>query len=212
MPALRPPRLSSLTLPLLVFVAISTPACVDASATRPVLAQQRETIERLSRLSAQDHAAIRSLTDALIGAQRERLLASIELDLVADALDAQGNPPVGAPAWLVDYAEAWRTGADSDTRRAALRSRDDVAEFDRAARALRDSLESRSIVATAMFADLLADNAALSDAAGATVDLSLASREAALELWRTTVLERIDDPEQRAAASRLLDNLLNPSN
>ena len=212
MPPLRLPRFPSLVLPILAFVAMTTPGCVDASATRPVLAQQRETIERLSRLSAQDHAAIRSLTDALIGAQRERLLASIELDLVADALDAQGNPPVGAPAWLVDYAQAWRTGADSDTRRAALRSRDDVAEFDRAARALRDSLESRSIVATAMFADLLADNAALSDAAGATVDLSLASREAALELWRTTVLERIDDPEQRAAASRLLDNLLNASN
>jgi hypothetical protein len=199
-------------LPLLAFVALTTPACVDASATRPVLAQQRETIERLDRLSAQDHAALRALTDALLDAQRERLLASIELDIVAYSLDAHGNAPSGAPQWLMDYADSWRAGDDADARRAPLQAREDVAEFDRGARALRDSLESRAIVVGALFANVLADNAALSEAAGATVDLSLASREAALELWREAVVERIDDPDRRAAASRLLDNLLNPSN
>lgn len=212
MPLLRLPQLPSLVLPLLAFVALTTPACVDASATRPVLAQQRETIERLDHLSAQDHAALRALADALLDAQRERLLASIELDIVAHSLDAHGNAPPGAPGWLIDYAESWRTGGDADARRVVLQSRTDVAEFDRGALALRDSLESRAIVVGAMFADLLADNAALSEAAGAAVDLSLASREAALELWREAVLERIDDPDRRAAASRLLNTVLNPSN
>ena len=205
-------RLPSVLTPALGFVAMTIPACVDASARRPVLAQQRETIQRIERMCAQDANALRAAVDALLDAQRERLLASIEIALVEHTLDAHGRAPSDAPSWLIEYADAWRSGADATVRRRALGSREEVVEFDGAAESLRAALESRALAAGAMFAEVLADNAALSDAAGVTVDLHAASREAAMELWREAVLERIDDPARREATARLLDNLLNPSN
>jgi hypothetical protein len=80
------------------------------------------------------------------------------------------------------------------------------------ANSLLAALDARALDTAALFAAALADNAALSGAAGASVDLSAASREVALELWRAAVLDRIDEPTQRAAAERLLSDLLRTSN
>jgi len=207
-----PRRLPAPTLPALAFVAMTIPACVDPGASRPVLAQQRDAIERLERASAEDLAALRALADAMLDARRERLLASIELGLVADALDERGDAPPDAPEWLADYASLVRAGAPAHERRDALRSLPAVVAFDETASALLASLDGRALATASLFAQALADNATLADAAGATADLGSVSREAAAQLWRAAVLDRIDDPAQRDAAARLLDNLLNPSN
>lgn len=212
MPTNPRPRFPSLLVPALAFVAMTIPACVDASATRPVLAKQRETIGQIALLSAQDAIALRAAVDTLLDAQRERLLASIEIDLVEGSLDARGGAPDDAPGWLVDYSSLLRLGAGADERRATLVHLPSVREFDESAAALRAALDARSLALGAMIDEVLADNAALADAAGATVDLADASRGAAKELWRVSVLDRIEDPVRREATARLLDNLLNPSN
>lgn len=208
---MRLPRLPSALLPSLAVVALTLPACVDPGASRPVLEHQRATLERLERASAQDFAALRTMTAALLDARRERMLASIELDLASGALDALGNAPGEAPAWLREYSALLRDGAGADARRAPLLADERVARFDETSSALLAALDARAVSTAALFAEALADNAALLNAAGATIDLSLASREAARELWRAAVLDRIDDPAHRDAAARLLDNLLTPS-
>ncbi|MBX3352265.1 MAG: hypothetical protein KF684_04970 [Phycisphaeraceae bacterium] len=185
--------------------------CVDPGANRPVLENQGAIIARLETSYAHDLAAVRSLASSLLDAQRERLVASIELDLVANTLDASGNAPDDARPWLADFAALLRTGAPTELRRAALASHTSLRAFDDAAAALLDALDARAAGIAALFTELRANHAALADAAGASVDLSLASREAATLVWRETVLAGIDDPDARAAAQRLLDRVLNPT-
>lgn len=193
-------------LPLVALVG-----CVDPGASRPVLENQGAMLARLEASYASDLAVVRSLTGALLDAQRERLLASIELDLAANTLDARGNPPDDAQPWLTEYATLLRTGAPPDLRRTALASRPEVAAFDSSAGVLLGAMDARAADIVALFAELRANHDALAGAAGASVELSLASREAATLIWRETVLAGIDDPQARAAAHRLLDRVLNNS-
>lgn len=183
-------RLPTVLLPALAFVALSVPACVDPGASAPVLEQQADALRRLERASAEDSAALATLADSLLAAQRERALVRLELVRLDD------------PAFI----------EDATRRRDELEQLPEIRELDSGAGAIRAALRSRAIAQAALFAETLADNAALSNAAGATIDLTAASREAASHLWREAVLERIDDPAARDAAARLLDNLLNPSN
>ncbi len=201
----------SLILPAFAFVALALPACVDSAATGPVLAQQREAIVRLEQTSAEDLAALRSLASVVLDARIERTLTDIEHGLIADTLDEHAHPPAGAPPWLVEYAVLVRAGAPADIRRAPLLALPEVIARRDANQSVLAALDARALDTASLFGEALADNASLSEAAGASVDLSAASREAALELWRAAVLERIDDPAQRAAAERLLSDLLHPS-
>ena len=209
---MRYPSSPSLVIPTLAFVALALPACVDSAATQPVLTQQREAIVRLERATAEDLGALRSLTTVLLLAREERLISRIEQQLITDTLDDRAQPPADAPSWLVEYASLVRAGAPADARRAPLNALPEVRTMREAANSLLAAFDARALDTAALFAAVLADNAALSDAAGASVDLSAASREASVELWRAAVLDRIDEPTQRAAAERLLSDLLRTSN
>lgn len=209
---MRYPSSPSLVIPTLAFVALALPACVDSAATQPVLAQQRDAIERLELASAQDLAALQSLSSTLLDAMAERLLSTIEQQLITDTLDDRAQPPADAPSWLVEYASLLRSSAPADARRAPLAHLPEVRTMREVANSLLAALDARALDTAALFAAALADNAALSGAAGASLDLSAASREVALELWRAAVLDRIDEPTQRAAAERLLSDLLRTSN
>ncbi len=209
---MRYPPAPSIILPALAFAALTLPACVDSAASGPVLAQQREAIVRLERSSAEDLAALRSLASSVLAARAERLLTDIEHRLIAEMLDDRAQPPADAQPWLVEYAALLRAGAPADTRRAPLRTLPEVLTMHETSSAILAALDARALETASLFGEALADNAALADAAGATVDLSAASREAATELWRSAVLERIEDPAHRAAAQRLLSDVLFPSN
>jgi hypothetical protein len=209
---MRYPYSASLVLPSLAFVALALPACVDSAATQPVLAQQREAILDLERSSAEDLVALRSLASTLLRAREERLLSTIEQRLITESLDASAEARADAPMWLVEYAALLRAGSPADARRAPLANLPEVIAMRDAGASLLAALDARALDTAALFASALADNAALSGAAGASVDLSSASREAAIELWRAALLDRIDDPAQRAAAERLLADLLRTTN
>lgn len=197
----------------LVVLCVSLPlaGCLDPGSTRLVLDSQGEVIARLEASYAQDLAALRSLAGAVVEAQRERLYASVEAGLVADVLDGLAEAPADAPAWLREYSSLLRAGAPAERRRAALATLDRVVEFESGADALLRAMDLRAASVGALFGEARANHEALSDATGASLDLSLASREAAAVLWRAAVLERIEDPDARLAAERLLERVLAPS-
>lgn len=203
----------SRSLPTLVVLCVSLPlaGCLDPGSSRPVLDSQGEVIARLEASYAQDLAALRSLAGTIVEAQRERLYASVEAGLVADVLDGLAEAPADAPAWLREYAALLREGAPAERRRAALATLDSVVEFESGADALLRAMDLRAASVGALFGEARANHEALSDAAGASLDLSLASREAAAVLWRAAVLERIEDADARLAAERLLERVLAPS-
>lgn len=203
----------SRSLPSLVVLCVSLPlaGCLDPGANRPVLDSQGEVIARLEASYAQDLGALRSLAGAVIEAQRERLYAYVEAHLIADVLDDLAEAPADAPEWLREYSSLLRADAPAERRRATLATLDRVVEFETGADAILHALDLRAAAVGALFGEARANHEALSDATGASLDLSLASREAAAILWRAAVLERIEDPDARLAAERLLERVIAPT-
>lgn len=217
------------------FVAVCVMACAPARRGAQVASSQREAIERLRVAAAEDAALQRALLDALLAVSRERLLARIEDETVARYVDAAGEPRRGAlrddvrvgvrtflsgavadgamtlddaETLLMRYAALLRAGAGADVRRAPLTALNAVAAHADAASAIREGFERRARDVRALLADAGASGAAL----GALMDDGAQAPSAAMgagaSLWRTAVLERIDDEERRAAGERVLAQAL----
>ncbi|MCB9837968.1 MAG: hypothetical protein H6813_01385 [Phycisphaeraceae bacterium] len=224
-------------IPSLIFALTALGGCVSASDTGAVARAQAQAVERLAVESAVTNAALRSATNTLLMIRVERIASDAEQAIIADLLTAGGEPdhaaldamlklpqvpanplatmvrearltPDDAHAWLDTYAATWRATGAAPTRRRLLESLHPVALARDEAATLSAALRDRAESDADLFADASRSAHALTGAAQSDPDLD-ALYQAATDSWRELLLERIDSPEQRAAARRLLDSVLN---
>ena len=216
----------------LAVAAITLTGCVGARDTHDVALAQAEALDRLAIESALTNAALLHMTGAVAAIRVERAASDAEAQIITDllspggkadhaALDAllnQPDPPANPLArqvresrmtasdahdWLGAYAAAWREPNASTTRRRLLEAihavqytRDEGAEI---TALVRDRAESTA----QLFADAGASSRALRSAATSDPTLETLAG-AAVDSWADLLLNNIDDPDQRAAAERLI--------
>lgn len=213
------------------FVLVCAAACTPAKRGAGVVRAQRDALERVSAAYAQDAAMQRAMLFALLRASRERLLARIEEETAWRYIDAAGNARLDslredasagvrtfltagaldgawtigdAEAALATYAALLNSGAAADERRAPLLALGAAAAHDDAASAVLDAADRRTREVGALLADIGASAGALGALVGASDEPRSIALHAGAALWRTAVLERIDDEERRAAGERAL--------
>ncbi|TVQ60527.1 MAG: hypothetical protein EA379_07835 [Phycisphaerales bacterium] len=216
-------------------VAACVGACSTPRQAAETVAVQREALERVAHAHLEDSAITVALASNAIGVARERLLTRIEDEIVSryitpaatpDAARLREDAALGRPgalagaindgamtldegeALLARYAATLRAGAPASERREAIEGHPAVRAFDAAAAALLDAATERARDVAALLVDIGASVEALETFAGARGEARSIALGAAATLWRTGVLERIDDHERRAAAERLLEQAL----
>ena len=217
-------------------LALSVPGCVSARDTHEVARSHAEAIGRLAIESAIANAALIHAIGALSSIRIELVVSDTEASIITDlirpdgaadlaTLDAiieQSEIPLNplatqvresrmsvdvARSWLFTYAAALADPNDAVTRRRLLEVLRPVVTARSEAAALGAALRDRAASNDRLFADARASAHALLGAS--TSDPSIdALVQSAADSWMELLLESIDDPEQRAAAQRLLGSIL----
>jgi len=217
---------------ILAIWALTLTGCVSARDTNAVAQAQAEALDHLAVESALTNAALLHMTSAVAAIRVERAASDAEASIIADlltsrggadhaaldALLAQATPPSNPLAaqvregrmtagdahdWLDTYAAAWSATDASTTRRRLLESIHAVQYTRNEGAAITAQLRERAESNARLFADARASSRALLGAAASDPTLD-ALATATAETWADLLLEHIDDPDQRAAAERLL--------
>ncbi|MBL0920942.1 MAG: hypothetical protein IBJ10_02305 [Phycisphaerales bacterium] len=230
MPNPRPRSCLMLAAPLLMA------GCLSPDAAAPVADSALRHARAAQAAHAQDVSALRAATVALLEVRRRRLLTDLHLEFVSrwtdpdgradpDAFDRALADPgedaalvadvrfglltrANAQTLIADFAAAESLSSAADLQRAMLAGLSPVSRHDADARSLLAALDERASRSAALHAELLADAGALAAFTDQRPALDEASRAAASELWTLAVAGALHDPAQRAAAQRLLEQLL----
>jgi hypothetical protein len=215
-----------------IILAAGLPGCVSARDTNAVARAQAQALDRLAVESVITSAALDAATGAIsaIAVERaaDRAQASIITTLIsvageADhaALDAMiagpqapANPLAAqvrdgrmsaddAHSWLDTYAAALRDAGGTATRRRLLEALGPVIAARSEAAVLSTALRERARANARLFADARASASALVGASESDPSID-ALLGAAYTQGIGALLDHIEDPDQRAAAQRLL--------
>lgn len=223
----------ALTLALAASAGCVSPPPASIGAT---LAAQNAAAERLGVAYAEEHALLRAQVEALVAVRRVVLLGGLHRELLArgylspalepvpDALD-RDLPDAGvnttlarevragamtrdqASAWLGDYALALKMSGGEGIREAMLGRLGPARALEMAAESLRAALDARREEMRALFADLDASGLALERFSSFRPAPAGGGTAAARESLGRLVIDRLSDPEKRAAAQVALDLL-----
>lgn len=210
--------------------------CLSPSAAEPVAQSTLRHALAIQSAHAQDLAALRAATSTLLAIQRERLLTDLHIEFIARWTTADGEPDpesldsaladhddagalvndirLGrlsrdqAAALIADFCVAEALSNSRAARRAILAQLGAVVRHDADAAALLTALDARAAQTASLHNELLADAGAITLYTTAEPALDDLSRAAAIELWTLAVTNSLNDPAQRAAAQRLLNQLL----
>lgn len=227
------------TLTFLVFISLAS-GCVPPRSLSPTLEAQRAAVDAIHASYDTDLALLRAQLDAALAVRRTFLLGRIDRELVdagyldaaelGDALRADLADPAISNAVVDDLragrlsvAEAERLIADyraaetlSDAvceriRGELLNRLGVVREFDASVAAVRGAMVDHTADIAWLFQEAGQSSEVLRAYAGQSPRLPNALASNAPELWSRAVLSRISDPERRAAAEKLLADLLSLS-
>lgn len=218
-------------------MVIALTGCAAPSTVGGVASAQHKTISDLAISYAADLALLRDLVDRTLRERRVLLLGSLHREMltrgyISPALEPSPDRFAGdlndasqhaalidevrtgrmgaadAAAFLHDYALSLRMNDAGATRNALLARLSPVIVHDRGARSIRDAMDDRAEAIAALLADAEANAAAVAEFASLGVGAPSVTETTIRALWRRTVLEHIDEPDRRDAASRLLDRIL----
>lgn len=215
-----------------IILAAGLPGCVSARDTNAVARAQAQALDRLAVESVITSAALDAATGALSAIAVERAASRAESSIITTLISVAGEPdhaaldamiagpdaptdplsaqvrdgrmPAGdAHAWLDTYAAALRDAGGAATRRRLLESLGPVITARSEAAVLGAALRERAGANARLFADARASAATLVGASESdpTIDALLGS---AYGQGMGILLDHIEDPDQRAAAERLL--------
>lgn len=214
--------------------------CLSPGAAGPVIASQRDALDRLRVDHTADLAALRGVVESLLAARRERLLLSVEREIATGLLTPAGAADLQAldadlasasPATVIgaevrsgrlgreeartllrDYAGAEGLSDASAYRRRLLGRLGPLRAHDSASGDLLGALDHRAAAASSVQRDAAASSDSLRAFAGSGPALGPTAREAAEQAWRAGVISGIPDERRRSAARRLLDTAIDLAN
>lgn len=219
---------------LAIGIALS-PGCVGSREAGPVAAAQAEAASRLAQACEADGQLLRALAQALVEIDAELARSHIERAVVDRLIDPAGrpdhaaldaaidaaasrpsavdNPASGmtrdeAHAWLDAYARALAADGPAETRTALVESLPVVRARREEDASLLETLDDHEAGLARLAAEVLASARSLAALGDPPASDAGAASDAARALWTELLLDRMHDPEKRAAAARSLERLL----
>jgi len=233
---IRPFRTPARTLGAALALPLVLAGCLSPSAAEPVAQSTLRHALAVQSAHAQDLLALRAATTTLLAIQRERLLTDLHIEFVSRWTTAGGEPDpesldnaladpdddasliadirLGrlsrdqAAALIADFCVADALSNAHNARRELLAQLGPIVHHDAASASLLAALDARAAQAASLHNELLADAGAITLYTQSEPALDDLSRAAAIELWTLAVTNSLNDPAQRAAAQRLLNQLL----
>jgi|GEM_PF-5627197 len=175
---------------------------IQSAALRNQLA--RATITRYITMSGEVNL-VRLDADIAAAPSADDVAYTLAADVRAGALTR--DAAVGILHQIADALRAPGATGAADLRN-ALSSLSPLRAKAQADETLLAMMDTRSGAIARLLAEVGADAAALDALTNLSPDAGATLRELAAQLWRTAIVERVDDPTKRAAAQRVLDSVL----